>query len=212
MFCFSEPLNLPIIKVCLERFLSEETMQVIEDLTKIINVKDLKQSATAAQKLREDIISWEQVGNSESANLLYAQVKEEQIKLIENLQFAISVMQNQVLEHADNTKSTFNYKLQQVMSVAEQLLSDITHVKTIEVMESKDQEIEEQKPIESVHAEEKLVDLQETVVKEILPVPESSALNETELKDVLQKPEQVLENQLSVLTQTGELRLSNKTV
>lgn len=134
------------------------------------------------------------------------------MQLVQNLQCAISMIQNQVLEYADKKEIIFNVKLKQMLSVAEQFLENITSVNVIEVIELKDhQAITERESLEVICGEEKPVCLQKTVVQEqILSTSESSIIKEQESKGILQASSQQFEqvfDQPILIAQSGKLKL-----
>lgn len=207
------------IKEHIENFLSEETIELIDDVNKIVNVEDLKKTATIAQRIYEDITSCEQLlATNDSTSLFHEQLKEEQLDLGQALQSAISIIQNHVLEHTDKLENTLKDKLQQVRSVSEQLLNNITRVNIIEVMESKEKEntsrkIEENDVKEAICKKDKSIDLQRSVDPEqILEPSGSNAVIEQRpdesitkfLNQQLEIPEQVSQSPVLILAQSGE--------
>ncbi|CAH0703182.1 unnamed protein product [Spodoptera exigua] len=130
-----------------------ELIEIVEEISAIIKIDDIKETIDIAKELRESIVATETIAENDETRYKLIEVRHEQNKLAKKLQTALSALQVQVFERAQELAPDLSTEvLQRIAQVAAQLQADLVAVTGIRVAvqapyESVDESV---KTIESV--------------------------------------------------------------
>ncbi|KAF9412527.1 hypothetical protein HW555_008996 [Spodoptera exigua] len=130
-----------------------ELIEIVEEISAIIKIDDIKETIDIAKELRESIVATETIAENDETRYKLIEVRHEQNKLAKKLQTALSALQVQVFERAQELAPDLSTEvLQRIAQVTAQLQADLVAVTGIRVAvqapyESVDESV---KTIESV--------------------------------------------------------------
>ncbi|CAH1647412.1 unnamed protein product [Spodoptera littoralis] len=112
----------------IDQFISDDLTEVINELSNVIDVEELKQSIGIAKELRENIIASEVELKAETSDVLKDEVSTQYANLAQKLYEALSALENISLETAAEGTLINKDALQRVTAITENLRADLVAV------------------------------------------------------------------------------------
>ncbi|XP_038216981.1 uncharacterized protein LOC119835922 isoform X2 [Zerene cesonia] len=109
-----------------------EITEIIEEISAIINVSDVKEAKKIAQELRESIASSEIIPDTATAQVKYHIVTEDQENLVQQLQKSLLEIQEQASESSHDLSGHNKDVKQQVIEVISQLQEDLNVITNVQ--------------------------------------------------------------------------------
>ncbi|XP_075991256.1 uncharacterized protein LOC142986608 isoform X6 [Anticarsia gemmatalis] len=111
-----------------------ELIEIVEEISAIIRIEDVKETMDIAKELRESIAASEAVVESDVSLEQTVETRQEQARLAHKLQTALSALQVQVLEGAQELAPELSAEvLQRIAKVTAQLQADLVAVTGVRV-------------------------------------------------------------------------------
>ncbi|KOB75748.1 Stretchin-Mlck, isoform A, partial [Operophtera brumata] len=127
----------------IDEYVSEDIIKAVTELSSLMNAEDLKESINIAKELRESIAAIE-IGITEEIFDEMSYMQERQKVLIQGLQTALSVFNEQTLEHLHEIFPLVNKTtIEKVVIVTENLKTDLVRISQQEVIQSAKQDQQE---------------------------------------------------------------------
>lgn len=131
-------------------------IEIVEEISAIIKIDDIKETKDIAKELRESIVASEMIAQGELSHENLTEVRLEQNKLAKKLQTALTALQVQVFERAQELAPELSTEvLQRIAQVTAQLQADLVAVTGVRVaVQAPNDNVDESvKTIESVEAQ-----------------------------------------------------------
>lgn len=112
-----------------------ELIEIVEEISAIIRIEDIKETMDIAKELRESFASSDIITKGEVSEDKYIVIRQEQARLAHKLQTALSSLQVQVLERTQELAPEISAEvLQRIGKVTSQLQADLVVVTSMHVI------------------------------------------------------------------------------
>ncbi|XP_045509821.1 uncharacterized protein LOC123705188 isoform X2 [Colias croceus] len=184
-----------------------EITEIIEEISAIINVSDVKEAKKIAQELRESIASSELIPDTATEQVGYHIVTEDQENLVQQLQKSLIEIQEQATESIDGLSGHNKDVKKQVIEVISQLQEDLNDIAIAQApieLSNKEIDAEEPKLIENADSgsiqnrEQKCSVKQHDDLAKVVDTEEIQSRN-NELESNVPQNNQVIEQQPNTL-------------
>ncbi|KAF9799027.1 hypothetical protein SFRURICE_017742, partial [Spodoptera frugiperda] len=169
-----------------------ELIEIVEEISAIIKIDDIKETKDIAKELRESIVASEMIAEGEVSHEKLTEVRQEQNKLAKKLQTALSALQVQVFERAQELAPELSTEvLQRIAQVTAQLQADLVAVTGVRVaVQAPNENVDE-----SVHTIESVEAHSAVATSELATAAarsESTIIEQTGVVDQLSSSEQLV--------------------
>ncbi|CAH0577797.1 unnamed protein product [Chrysodeixis includens] len=111
-----------------------ELIEIVEEISAVIKIEDINETMEIAKELRESFAALETMTQEETKGENVTEIRENQFKLAQKLQTALSALQVQVLDSAQELAPALSPRvLQRIARVTAQLQADLVAVTGIQV-------------------------------------------------------------------------------
>lgn len=167
-------------------------IEIVEEISAIIKIDDIKETKDIAKELRESIVASEMIAEGEVSHEKLTEVRQEQNKLAKKLQTALTALQVQVFERAQELAPELSTEvLQRIAQVTAQLQADLVAVTGVRVaVQAPNENVDE-----SVHTIESVEAHSAVATSELATAAagsESTIIEQTGVVDQLSSSEQLV--------------------